>query len=104
MEKLVCNLESALSLNSKHSNEHTSINYITKTKSISHKYRRLHKNNKVECCNLTKSIVSQAVLSASSLNNLVRIKTPTNKSTRVKLVTYFIFAENFWILFTIFQF
>lgn len=90
MEKLVCNLESALNLNSKskHLSEHASLNYFTNTKAIAHKYRhrRLHKKNKVECCNLTKSIVSQAVLSASSLNNLVRIKTPANKPNRVKSV------------------
>ncbi len=88
MENLVCDLKNALDLNIR-INTRRNFSKITKSTSSKNKFYRHHSSahhnqkSNLECCKLTKSIVSQAVLSSSSLNNLVRMKT-TNSNSKLE--------------------
>ncbi len=92
MEKLVCDLKNALDLN-KRINNKCNFSKVIKSPSSQNKiYRhhlsKNHQKSNLDYCKLTKSIVSQAVLSASSLNNLVRLKTTNSNNRREQSKLY----------------
>jgi hypothetical protein len=77
MENLVCDLQTSLSLRCSNANDTTlKVNRVKNGKLAPPKMKK----SRVDCCKLTESIVSQAVLSASSLSNLVRLKATNSNS------------------------